>query len=351
MTKPPGKKTQPLLGNSEAPLRSRARKPRDPKQPILPFDLMPDRVEPCLALLVSKPPRGPQWAYEVKWDGYRLAIHIEPNRVRIITRGGHDWTHRFPSIAKAATDLGGTMILDGEAVVLDEQGRSDFGALQQALGGRGGKRNAGEAMFLAFDLLYFDGHDLRKMDLLERRHMLENVIPLSADGAIRLSESIEADGDELFASACEHGLEGLIAKKLDAPYRSGRLGDWVKIKCVQSDSFFIIGYEPSAVALGGIGRLLLAAYQGNNLVYVGAVGTGFKERDTIRLRRDLDKIKTVKPPVDLKRKGTLWVQPTLIAEIEYRAWTHDGKLRHASYKGLREKQDNAAVYRIGSQSK
>ncbi|NDK52803.1 non-homologous end-joining DNA ligase [Rhizobium laguerreae] len=349
MTKPPRKKTQPLLGDTEAPLRSRARKPRDPKQPILPFDPMPARVEPCLALLVSKPPKGPEWAYEVKWDGYRLAIHVEPHRVRVITRGGHDWTHRFPSIAKAAADLGGTMILDGEAVVLDEEGRSDFGALQQALGGRGGKRNAGVAMFLAFDLLYFDGHDLRKMDLHERRHMLETVIPHDADGAVRLSESIEADGDELFASACEHGLEGLVAKRLDAPYRSGRLGDWLKIKCVQSDSFFIVGYEPSVAALGGIGRLLLAAYQGNDLVYVGGVGTGFKERDTIRLRRDLDKIKTAKPTVDLKRKGAVWVQPTLIAEIEYRAWTHDGKLRHASYKGLREKQDNAAVYQMGSQ--
>jgi len=350
MTKPPGKKTQPLLGAAEAPLRSRARKPRDPKQPALPFDPMPNRVEPCLALLASKPPKDPQWTYEVKWDGYRLAIHVEPTQVRVITRGGHDWTHRFPSIAQAASWLGGTMILDGEAVVLDEQGRSDFGALQQALGGRGGKRSADEAIFFAFDVVYLDGHDLRRMAFSERRQMLESIIPADSFGAIRLSEAIEADGDELFASACEHGLEGLIAKKLDASYRSGRLGDWLKIKCVRSDSFFIIGYEPSAAALGGIGRLLLAAYRDHDLVYVGGVGTGFKERETIRLRQDLDKIKTAKPPVELKRKGAIWVQPTLIAEIEYRAWTHDGSLRHASYKGLRERQDNAAVYRIGRQS-
>ncbi|MEZ2129652.1 MULTISPECIES: non-homologous end-joining DNA ligase [unclassified Sinorhizobium] len=347
MTKPPGKRTQPLLGVAEAPLRSRARKPRDPTQPVLPFDPMPDRIEPCLALLVSKPPKGTEWIYEVKWDGYRLAIHVEPTRVRVITRGGHDWTHRFPSIAQAASRFGGTMILDGEAVVLDEQGRSDFGGLQQALGGRGGKRSAAEAIFFVFDILYLDGHDLRRMTFSERRQMLESVIPAEALGAIRLSEAIEADGDELFASACEHGLEGLIAKKLDSPYRSGRLGDWLKIKCVQSDSFFIIGYEPSAAARGGIGRLLLAAYQGNDLVYVGGVGTGFKERETIRLREDLDKIKTAKPPVELKRKGAIWVQPTLIAEIEYRAWTDDGKLRHPSYKGQRERQDNASVYRIG----
>ncbi|GAA3099947.1 hypothetical protein GCM10010520_51680 [Rhizobium viscosum] len=188
------------------------------------------------------------------------------------------------------------------------------------------------------------------MGFSERRQMLESIVPADSFGAIRLSEAIEADGDELFESVCEHGLEGLIAKMLDAPYRSGHLGDWLKIKCVQSDSFFIIGYEPSAAALGGIGRVLLAAYRGNDLVYVGGVGTGFKERQAIRLRQDLDRIKTAKPPVELKRQGAIRVQPTFIAEIEYRAWTHDGKLRHPSYKGPRERQDNATVYRIGRES-
>ncbi|MBB3453126.1 ATP-dependent DNA ligase [Rhizobium sp. BK313] len=120
----------------------------------------------------------------------------------------------------------------------------------------------------------------------------------------------------------------------------------MKIKCIQSDSFFIVGYEPSTAALGGIGRLLLAARKGNDLVYVGGVGTGFKLRETIKLRKDLDTLKTAKSPVAAKRKGANWVQPTLIAEIEYRAWTDDGKLRHASYKGLREGQDNADVYMI-----
>jgi bifunctional non-homologous end joining protein LigD len=338
-------KTQPLLREPDTALRTRPRKPRDPGQPRLPFDPMPDRVEPCLALSVSKPPRGPEWVYEMKWDGYRLAIHIEPQRVRILTRGGHDWTHRFPSVAEAAREIGGTAILDGEAVVLDEVGRSDFGALQQALGGRGGKRSAGEAIFYAFDLLYFDGHDLRQMVLSERRQMLSGLVNTDA-GVIRLSEEIDGDGDAIFAAACEHCLEGIIAKKLDAPYHSDRRGDWVKIKCIQSDSFFIVGYEPSAAALGGIGRLLLAARKGSDLVYVGGVGTGFKMRDTIKLRKDLDTLKTSKPPVSIKRKGVVWVQPTLIAEIEYRSWTDDGKLRHSSYKGLREKQDNAAVYRI-----
>jgi bifunctional non-homologous end joining protein LigD len=137
MAKPP--RSKPLVA-SEKPLRTRARKPRDPAQPHLPFDPMPARVEPCLALLKSKPPTGPEWTYEIKWDGYRVAVHIEPQRVRVITRGGHDWRHRFPGIVEAAKRLGvATAILDGEAVVLDEQGRPDFGRLQNSLGGRGGK--------------------------------------------------------------------------------------------------------------------------------------------------------------------------------------------------------------------
>jgi bifunctional non-homologous end joining protein LigD len=256
-------KSQRLLRELDTALRSRPRKPRDPGQPRLPFDPMPERIEPCLALSVGKPPKGPEWVYEIKLDGYRLTIHIEPQSVRILTRGGHDWTHRFPSIAEAAREIGGTAILDGEAVVLDDVGRSDFGALQQALGGRGGKRSAGEAIFYAFDLLYFDGHDLRQMALSERRQMLSGLVNADA-GVIRLSEEIEGDGDTLLAAACEHGLEGIIGKKLDTPYHSDRRGDWVKIKSIQSDSFFIVGYEPSATALGGIGRLLLAARKGND---------------------------------------------------------------------------------------
>ncbi|MBB4388615.1 bifunctional non-homologous end joining protein LigD [Rhizobium leguminosarum] len=347
MTKPPRQKSQPLLRETDLPIRSRPLKARDPAQPQLPFDPMPDRIEPCLALLKAKPPSGPDWIYEIKWDGYRVAVHIEPNSVRIITRGGHDWTDRFPAIAAAARKLGvGTAILDGEAVVLDAAGRSDFGALQRSLGGRGGKKASGDAILYAFDLLYFDGHDLTKMELSGRRHLLEGLTGESG-GAIRVSQEVEADGAALLAAACEHGLEGIIAKHRDSAYRSGRLGDWLRVKCIQSDSFVIVGYEPSTAARGGIGSLLLAAYQGGAFVYIGSVGTGFKERDALELRRMLDTLNTRRAPVAVDKKGVVFVQPTLIAEIEYRAWTDDGKLRHASYKGLRELQDNAAIYKLG----
>jgi bifunctional non-homologous end joining protein LigD len=339
------RRSKPLLADDK-PLRSRARTPWDPAQPHLPFDPMPERVEPCLALLKSKPPTGPEWTYEIKWDGYRVAVHIEPQRVRVITRGGHDWTHRFPGIVEGAKRLGvATAILDGEAVVLDEEGRPDFGRLQNSLGGRGGTLLAGDAMLYAFDLLYFDGHDIRSMELSSRRHLLETL--LRGEGsAIRISEEIDGDGDEIFNAACAQGLEGIIAKDRDSAYRSGRFGDWVKVKCIQSESFMIIGYEHSMSARGGIGSLMLAARKGNDLVYVGSVGTGFKERDALQLRKLLDRLKRKTPPVAYagKRKDLVWAQPTLIAEIEYRAWTRDGKLRHASYKGLREVQDNATVY-------
>ncbi|AUX78697.1 non-homologous end-joining DNA ligase [Sinorhizobium fredii] len=337
------RRAKPLL-QDDSVAKSKPARPRDPAQPNLPFDPMPERIEPCLALLKPVPPNGPDWAFEVKWDGYRLAIHIEPKGVRIITRGGHDWTHRFPAIAEAASELGvGTAILDGEAVVLDEEGRSDFGALQRSLGGRGGKRSSTESVFFAFDLLYFDGHDLTETELSVRRHLLEDFLD-GAPGAIQLSEEVYGDGAALLEKACSMGLEGIIAKHRDRPYRSGRTGDWLKIKCVQSESFMIVGYEQSLTARGGLGSLLLAGRKGHDWVYVGSVGTGFNTKDAAYLRATLDKLKTKRPAVPLKGKNLVFAQPTLIAEIEFRGWTHDGSLRPASYKGLREVQDNAAVF-------
>lgn len=208
---------------------------------------------------------------------------------------------------------------------------------------RGGKKRSRTALFMAIDLLYFDGHDLRNSELDMRRHLLEDLVPAGEQGDIRLSEEVEADGDALLRIACERGLEGIIAKRRDAPYRSGRLGDWVKIKCIQSDSFLIVGYEQSTAARAGIGRLLLAARKGNKLVYVGGVGTGFNERNAYELREKLDGLITSTPAAVVDRKGAIFVKAKLIAEIEYRAWTQDGKLRHSSFKGLREVQDNAAV--------
>ncbi|MDM9622004.1 ATP-dependent DNA ligase [Rhizobium sp. AC44/96] len=349
MTKPP--KSKPLLRDTDAPIRSKPQRKRNPAQPQLLFDPMPDRVEPALAKVKQRPPRGDQWGWEVKWDGYRLAIHVEPHGIRILTRGGHDWTHRFPDIAEAARALGpATMIIDGEAVVLDAEGRSDFGLLQKSLGASGNKagNRASAAMLYAFDLIYLDGHDLRGVEYRSRRHLLEGLLK-GQDGAIQISAELDADPDVLLEHACRFGLEGIVGKDRDQPYRSGRTGDWVKVKCIESEAFFIVGYEPSTALTGGFASLVVAAYRDDELVHVGNVGTGFKQAETARLRKTLDKLrwKQKRPPVETTDAvNVIWVQPTLIAEIEFRAWTADGKLRHASYKGLRERQDNADVFRL-----
>lgn len=334
----------PAVDITRSPLPKR----RDARQRALAFDPMPDRVEPCLALLAVKPPSGDQWAFEVKWDGYRLAIHVEPGRkVRILTRGGHDWTQRFPTIAHDMRELGvDSAILDGEAVVLDQRGASDFGALQQALGGRGGKRSAAGALLYAFDLLYLNGRDLRALPLAERRSMLAGLIG-SQHSSIRLSEEVNAEGAAFLKLACEMELEGIIAKRVDAPYRSGRGGEWLKIKCVQSETFLIIGWVASASAFGGIGRLLLAARRGNALVYVGSVGTGFTAKSATELRRRLMSILIEKPTVaGVAKKGIRWVEPTIAAEVAFRAWTNDGKLRHASFKGVRDDADVGDIFQV-----
>ena len=309
---------------------------------------MPERIEPCLATLVAKPPEAPHWAFEIKWDGYRLHVHVEPGGVRIITRGGHDWTHRFPGIAAAAAELDlGFAILDGEAVVLDERGVSSFAALQQVLGGRGGKRVSPEAIFYAFDLLYLDGTDLRPRSLEERRAEL-GVVLAEVDpsaGGIRLSDEVDGDGGKLLEQARAMGLEGIIAKDRRRPYRSGRGTDWLKIKCVASEGFAILGYEPSAAARGGLGKLLVACLDGDGLAYVGGVGTGFTEPVARALRQRLDALRRDKPAIKLKAKRIVWVDPVLVAEVEFRGWTGEGMLRHASYKGLRESADAAEIYR------
>ncbi|NNU63751.1 ATP-dependent DNA ligase [Rhizobium sp. WYCCWR 11152] len=352
MKKPP--RSKPLL-RSEAPIRSRPRGKRNPAQPQLLFDPMPERVEPALAQLMSRPPKGNEWSWELKWDGYRLAVHIEPQGIRILTRGGHDWTHRFPAIAEAARALGpATMIIDGEAVVLDAEGQPDFGLLQQSLGASGKQagNRASNAVFYAFDLIYLDGHDLRDVEYRSRRHLLEDTLngPRNDQvGAVRLSETLDGEPNVLLEHVCRLGLEGIVGKHLDRHYRSGRTGDWVKVKCVQSEAFFIVGYEKSAASPTGFGSLVLAAYRDGDLVHVGSVGTGFRQAEIIRLRKMLDTLRWKRKQPPLPYSGSVeiaWVEPTLIAEIEFRAWTSDGKLRHPSYKGLRERQDNAEVFRL-----
>ncbi|WP_457579223.1 non-homologous end-joining DNA ligase [Ensifer adhaerens] len=326
-----------------------AKAPRKKLSPAPSADPIPRRAEPCIATLVDEPPKGSHWAFEVKWDGYRLGVYVEPCSVKAITRGGYDWTKKFGSIVAQARQLGhDSLILDGEAVVLDDQGRSDFGLLQRALGKRPSLHDSGEIIFYAFDLLYLDGHDLRNLQLSERRRQLELIVG-GRTGAIRFSEEVVADGEDFLRAACDLGLEGIIAKRRDKPYRSGRRPEWLKIKCARRDNFVIIGYEPST-APGAIGQLLLAARKGDGLVYVGGCGTGWSNQESAKLRELLNAIPAERPAVKLKRKGAVFARPLLVADVEYRAWTQDRKLRHPSFKGVREMEGPTEAYEITEES-
>jgi bifunctional non-homologous end joining protein LigD len=290
----------------------------------------PGFIEPCLAKLWRHPPPGERWVREIKFDGYRMQAHLRAGKVSIYTRRGHDWTPRMPSIAAAIEQqLANDLILDGELIAQGREGHSDFGLLQEDLGS--GRQD--RMIYYAFDLLYLDGFDLRAAPLIERKRVLDEL--LMRTGPIAYSEHIKADGEKMMEQACTMGLEGIISKRRDAPYRSGRGESWIKTKCVLTDRFTIIGYVPDVN--GALGAVRLAKREKEKLVYVGKAGTGFTRSSAMKLRSQLDAIRRATSPVPrLRKPGTTWVEPKLEAEIDYRAVTGDGHLRHPSFKGLAE---------------
>ena len=308
-------------------------KPSDPRQSGLFDEPLPKWIKPCLPTLVDKPPVGPQWVHEIKWDGYRVSAYVAGGQAAIRTRNGHDWTARFPAIARAAAALKGrSAVIDGEAVILDDRGRSSFAELQADLDRHGSDR----AVLYAFDLLFLDGEDLRKKPLEDRRLALDGIIPKRS--AILMSEEFSGPGADLFRIACENELEGIVSKRLDRAYHSGRSRGWLKTKCVLTDSFVIIGYQPGTGAVRTpIANIKIARFDGQRPRYAGAVGTGFSEAVAAALRERLDRIKAPTCAVrGLKVGGAVWVSPDLRAMIAYRGKTTSGELRHASFKGLEE---------------
>ncbi|MBD9539975.1 ATP-dependent DNA ligase [Ensifer sp. ENS04] len=298
---------------------------------------MPLRIEPCAPIRVKEPPSGEQWVHEIKWDGWRLHVHIEPGRIRLLSKEGRDLTARFPAIVESAASFGDrAMILDGEAVVLDQTGRSVFNLVQKA-------RSARAAQLMAFDLLYLDGRDLRPLPFSERRQLLENTIQ-RGHGAISLEPWLGADGPVLYRAACENELEGIVSKKLNAPYRSGETGDWLKVICPRRAKFAIIGFERSPALPSHLRSLLLAARRGGDLVYVGSVGTGFTNEESRTLPNLLGMIAAPRS-LPLKMKGAVFTAPRYVATIQYRA-LEGGKLRHPSFKGISEMTDISDVYEL-----
>lgn len=306
---------------------------------------MPRFVEPALATLVAAAPEDDRWVHEIKLDGYRVQACIKEGRVKLLTRGGLDWTEKFGdrlTYALAGLPLN-QAIIDGELVVENDIGASDFSALQIAL--KAGQ--TGRLIYYAFDLLYLDGYDLRRLPLSRRRDLLGDVL-LGQTHPVRFSEHFEASGEVVERHACQLKLEGIISKNLDHPYHSGRAGVWLKVKCSSRQEFVVAGYVPSTASSTAIGSLVLGAFEAEKLKHVGRVGTGFSQVTARDLYTRLQARRCAASPfagrlsADATR-GVRFVRPELVAEIEFRGWSSDGLLRHASYRGLREDKAAAEV--------
>jgi bifunctional non-homologous end joining protein LigD len=283
---------------------------------------LPGFIEPALASSIAKVPAGDRWIHEIKFDGYRVQLQLAHENVKIFTRRGHDWTHRFKKIAADAFLINAaSAVIDGEVVAPSADGSTDFSVLQNQLRGKSDK-----IVMIAFDLLYLNGYDLRKLPLVERKAHLKKLIGKTD---IQFSESFEVDGGEMFAHACQLGLEGVVSKVRDSRYASGRGNDWVKRETLNIAGFALDGKDWDGIYLG--------RRRGKDLIYAGKVDHGFDKTSVADLRKRLTPLirKTQPYAKKIAHRG-IWVEPSLMAEIEYRAKSAEGKVRHPFFKGLRE---------------
>jgi bifunctional non-homologous end joining protein LigD len=291
---------------------------------------LPRFVAPELAKLVETPPEGRDWVHEVKFDGYRMQMRVEDGVTRLFTRKGLDWTAKFPEIAADGGALPDCLI-DGEICATGKDGNSDFGALQLALSdGR-----TGRLIFFAFDCLHAAGRDLRALSLTERKAALKLVLNHAGrKPRLRFVPHSTKSGALLLKAACKAGREGIVSKRLAAPYRSGRTGDWTKEKCRPGQEVVIGGWSGNAKTLRS---LLVGAFKGGKLVYMGRVGTGYTAATSAMLLDRLKRLARETSPFAVPPRGAdiNWVAPTLVAEIEYENVTTDGLFRQAAFKGLR----------------
>ena len=299
---------------------------------------LPDFIPPSLATLHSAAPPGKDWLHEIKFDGYRIEARLERGKVQLLTRNRQDWTHRFEPIAAAVATLPAkTALLDGELVVEDDKGISSFSLLQTELKDKRSDR----FVYYVFDLLYLDARDLTGQPLTDRKAALARLLKQAPQrGRLRHVDHFDDDGSIIFASACKMNLEGIVSKRRDAPYQSGRTENFVKTKCHNSQEFIVAGFSPSNATPKAIGALTVAFHDNGELRYAGRVGTGYTQKTAHDLWSRLNALRTGRAPVavpkDEPRKNVIWVKPQVVVEAEYRGITGDGLLRQASYKGLRE---------------
>jgi bifunctional non-homologous end joining protein LigD len=293
---------------------------------------MPDFVEPALCRIVEVPQGGGDWIHEVKFDGYRMQLRVEKHRAVLRTRKKLDWSARFPEITADSRALR-DCLLDGEIVALNKDGVSDFGALQAALSD--GK--TGNLVFFIFDVLFLEGRDLRGEPLSARKQILEKLLARKA-GRLRFVDFFRSHGDAMLNAACKMNLEGVISKRFAAPYRSGRNNDWTKAKCRGGQEVVIGGWWGTGDKFRS---LLVGAHRNGKLIYMGRVGTGYNARNSSDLLKRLKPLQQAKSPFEPnseipRTREINWVEPKLVAEVEFGNITAGGLLRQASFKGLRE---------------
>ncbi|MCK1708400.1 MULTISPECIES: non-homologous end-joining DNA ligase [unclassified Bradyrhizobium] len=287
----------------------------------------PGFIEPALATSIEKVPPGERWIHEIKFDGYRVQVHLANEAAKIFTRRGHDWTHRFKKVAHDAWRIkANSAVVDGEIVVPAADGTTDFSVLQNELKGK-----STSIMLVAFDLLYLNGCDIRKLPLFQRKAELKKILN-STD--IQFSESFEIDGREMFAHACKVGLEGVVSKVRDGTYPTGRTNDWVKKTCARRETLTIAGF---ALDEGKWDGIYVGRRKGADLIYAGKVDHGFDKTSAADLQKRLKPlIRKTQPYTKRIAHKRIWVEPKLLAEIEYRAKSAEGKVRHPFFRGLRE---------------
>jgi bifunctional non-homologous end joining protein LigD len=300
---------------------------------------LPAKISPQLATLVEEPPQGKGWISEIKFDGYRMVVRIDNGKVKIYSRNGNVWTIKLPTIAKSLSKLKVKRAwIDGEIVVLDDEGKSNFSKLKDALSGED-QRNI---FFFAFDLLYLDGYNTMGCSQVDRKRLLESVLGNDPPPFIRYSDHMEDAPEAIQERACQMHLEGIIVKEADAPYRQARTRSWLKLKCVQREEFVVIGYTDPQGTRTGFGALHLGYYdKDGELHYAGGMGSGFNTKKLVAIEKRLSKITRRIPPAiwihgEKPPSKMHWVRPEVVVETQFIDWTGAGSVRHAVFMGIRE---------------